>query len=91
MADDGGVKWSPNMREWRGTEEDGYSAEIRPGGERWFVLYVSPIEGGLWSWSVTCMAPLSNVANHVEQNSPKPTSEQAKIAAEVAIDEYLSI
>jgi hypothetical protein len=76
--------------EWRGSEEDGYVAEVKPGGKQWFGLYVSPIEGSLWSWSVTCMAPLANVANHVDSNSPMPTSKQAKACAESAVHEFMS-
>lgn len=78
------------MHEWIGNEEDGYSAEVKPGGKQWFALYVSPIGEGQWSWSVTCMAPLVNIANHVDTNSSQPTSALARVAAEDAINEFLS-
>jgi len=76
--------------EWRGAEEDGYTAEVCSSGGNRFVLYVSPLNLGLWSWSVTALSPMQNIRNHVDSCSAKASSNLAKAAAESAIREYLA-
>lgn len=73
------------MTRWNGNELDGYLARV---GD--VALYVSPIQDEMWSWSVTSISPLGNVANHVETNSPKATSSEAMKAAEGAAEDFLN-
>jgi hypothetical protein len=70
---------------WEGNEVDGYIRRLRN-----IVLYVSPFDSGEWSWSVTSTAPMSSIANHVELDSAKQTSADARRAAEEALDGILA-